>query len=208
MKIKSIYHRARRSLKVRQAVFGDFAFIHINKCGGTSVEAALGLPKIHDTARQRRDKIGVARLERITSFALVRCPYDKVASHYRYRVKTNQTGLGNGIPNLNEWVRRAYGEREPRYYDIPLMFAPCIDWLKDDDGEVMVDLWVRLEEIDRDWQQIEALIGTSATLSKQNSTVRGSDSKKDKLNAESIAIINDHFRNDFKTFGYSLRHAS
>ena len=27
---------------------GTYPFIHINKCGGTSVEQALGLPKIHE----------------------------------------------------------------------------------------------------------------------------------------------------------------
>ena len=34
---------------LRQRLGGRYVFIHINKCGGTSVEAALGIPvKIHD----------------------------------------------------------------------------------------------------------------------------------------------------------------
>ena len=44
--------------RLRKTIYGQFAFIHINKCGGTSIEAALNLPKTHDTAQQRRDKIG------------------------------------------------------------------------------------------------------------------------------------------------------
>lgn len=154
MKVVKIFRRARHKLKVRRAIYGQFAFIHINKCGGTSIEAALDLPKIHDTARQRRDKIGAARWERIPSFALVRNPYAKVASHYRYRVKRNHTGLGSDSIGLNEWVHQAYGEKNPEYYDNPLMFAPCIDWITDEAREVMVDLVVRIEEIDISWHQI------------------------------------------------------
>lgn len=205
MKVVETYLRARRKLKVRRVIYGQFAFIHINKCGGTSIEAALDLPKIHDTARQRRDKIGAARWERIPSFALVRNPYAKVASHYRYRVQTNQTELGSSNINLNEWVRRAYGEKNPEYYDNPLMFAPCTDWITDEAGEVMVDLVVRFEEIDSNWHQIEALIGKGAVLLKENATSRKQGNTEDSLDSESIAIINDHFKRDFETFRYAQR---
>ncbi|NRB36268.1 MAG: hypothetical protein HRU31_16320 [Rhodobacteraceae bacterium] len=37
----------------------------------TAVEAALGLPKIHDTALQRREKIGKARWDRVPTFSIV-----------------------------------------------------------------------------------------------------------------------------------------
>ena len=205
MKIVEIYRRARRKVKAGRAIPDQFAFIHINKCGGTSIEAALDLPKRHDTARQRRDKIGAAQWQRIPSFAVVRNPYAKVSSHYRYRVKTNQTGLGSGSMGLNEWVRRAYGEKDPECYNNPLMFAPCIDWITDEAGEIMVNLVIRLEEIDIRWHQIEALIGKTAVLSKENATSRKEDATEDSLNSESIQIINNHFKKDFETFGYAQR---
>lgn len=207
MKVIESYRRARRKLKVIRAVYGKFAFIHINKCGGTSIEKALDLPKIHDTARQRRDKIGAARWEQIPSFTLIRNPYSKVCSHYRYRVKTNQTGLGSDRIGLNEWINRAYGEKDPKYYDKPLMFAPCIDWITDEAGNIMVDLVIRLEEIDISWYQIEALIGKAADLSTANATSSKQGDTEDSLDTKSIAIINDHFKKDFDTFGYAQRTA-
>ena len=51
---KHLYYRWQRR-------FGRVVFIHINKCGGTSIEAALGIPKkIHDTALRRREMIGLS----------------------------------------------------------------------------------------------------------------------------------------------------
>lgn len=73
---------------LRQRLTGEAIFIHINKCGGSSVEEALGIPvKIHDTAAARRRKIGARRWDRAFTFTLVRHPYSKVISHYSYRRK-------------------------------------------------------------------------------------------------------------------------
>ena len=69
----------------QQRETGTYAFIHINKCGGTSVEAALGIPKVHDTAQERREKLGVEAWDRLKNFSGVRDPYARVASLYRYR---------------------------------------------------------------------------------------------------------------------------
>lgn len=196
---------ALRAIRLRRTFYGQFSFIHINKCGGTSIEAAFNLPKIHDTAQQRRDKIGAARWDRTPSFALVRNPYEKVSSHYRYRVKTNQTRLGSGNMGLNEWICRTYGEKDPEFYDNPLMFSPCIDWLTNEAGEIIVDLVIRLEEIDISWHQIEMLIDKQAVLSKANATSRKQGTTEDSLDSESIAVINNHFQKDFEAFGYARR---
>jgi hypothetical protein len=85
------------------------------------------------------------------------------------------------------------------------MFAPCIDWITDEAGEMMVDLVIRLEEIDISWHQIQALIGKAIVLSKANATSRKQGDTEDSLDSESIAIINDHFKRDFETFGYAQR---
>ena len=180
---------------------GTFVFIHINKCGGTSVEQALGLPKIHDTARARRDKLGAERWAAMARFSIVRHPYDKVASHYKYRIKTDQTGLAGRPVDLNEWVRRAYGDRDPAFYDKPLMFAPCRDWLVDADGTLMVDHVAKLETIDADWPKIQALIGTDAALPHANAT-RHIARASDQLDTASRAIIAKRFAPDFEMFGY------
>lgn len=164
------------------------------------MEKALGLPKIHDTAQQRRNIVGADRWEKMFSFALVRHPFDKVCSHYRYRIKTNQTGLGDAPVPLNDFVWRAYGERDPRLYDKPLMFAPCLTWLTDASGAMMVNHVARLEDIATEWPRICASIGHDVAFPQANQTERGGPGSE--LSPENKALIRDLFAADFDAFGY------
>ena len=179
---------------------GTYAFSHINKCGGTSVEKALGIPKIHDTAQQRRDKLGAANWTRLWTFSVVRHPFDKVCSHYRYRVKTNQTGLAQHPLSLNEWVSLSYGQQDPRYFDQPLMFAPCIEWLRDEAGEIMVSHVSRLEDIVVDWPVICRRIGMQMKLDQMNETRR--DEATVALSPDNRKLLCDIFAGDMAAFGY------
>jgi chondroitin 4-sulfotransferase 11 len=187
---------------------GTYAFIHINKCGGTSIEQALNLPKIHDTALQRRDLIGAEAWERLKTFSIVRHPYAKVISHYNYRAKTGQTGLDDSHIGLNDWVRAAYRDRDPRYYDNPLMFAPCRDWLVDEEDRIIVDYIGKLETIAEDWMKIRELIGAKADLPVLNTTTRAGSGKArpaDLLEPETRAVLDEVFARDFDSFGYDRR---
>lgn len=202
---KRIFWRLRHEFDVRKQVLDGYTFIHINKCGGSSVEAALGLRKIHDTAMQRRAIIGAHRWAPTPSFAVVRDPYARVASLYRYRVKTNQTGMGDNAIGLNDWVQETFGTKNPKYYDKPLMFAPCVNWISDDQGTFLVDLVVKLENIADDWPKVQKLIGRAIDLPRRNRTKAVSETKESFLDANSIAHINRHFARDFDVFGYEAR---
>lgn len=192
---KDAYLKAQRST-------GTFVFIHINKCGGTSVERALDLPQIHDTARKRRDKVGPEAWARMVKFSVVRHPYAKVCSHYRYRFETGQTGLAEDGVSLNDWVHRAYGDKDPAYYNRPLRFAPCIDWLCDEDGTLLMDYVAKLETIDADWPHVQKLIGSTAALPRTNASRQASDPAA-ALDPRSKDIIAAHFARDFEAFGYT-----
>lgn len=186
-----------------QREYGTFCFIHINKCGGTSVERALNIPvKIHDTALQRRERVGRAAWDRMFKFSIVRHPFDKACSHYRYRVKKDHTGLRDQHLDLNQWVEKAYGDRDPKYYNEPLMFAPCHEWVSDDDGNVIVDFVAKLEQIDEDWKHIRQGCQVDAELTRLNATKREKRVGRDALNERSRKILRAHFAKDFDTFGY------
>lgn len=185
-----------------QDFFDRFCFVHINKCGGTSVEKALGIHvKNHDTALQHRERVGMVAWENMFTFSVVRHPYDKVCSHYRYRVKTNQTGLADGHLSLDDWVKEAYGNKNPQYYENPLMFAPCSTWLEDDKGEVIVDFVAKLEDIERDWCYIQGRLGVNTPLGVENSTAN--TVRSNELSQNSKIILKKHFHKDFLLFGYS-----
>lgn len=185
-----------------QAIRGSWAFIHINKCGGTSVEHALNIPKIHDTAQQRRDRLGQARWDALTSFSIVRHPYPRVRSLYHYRIKTDRLDRSRGEIGLDDWIRATFAERDPLYYDKPQMLLPARAWLTDTDDSMMVDFVARLEEIGTDWPRIQALIGSDAELPMKNTTRGGSGAPTDGLSRASLDTLAEYFDADFESFGY------
>jgi chondroitin 4-sulfotransferase 11 len=184
-----------------QKTRGLWAFIHINKCGGTSVEQVLNIPKIHDTALQRRDLLGANRWEKLTSFSIVRHPHARVKSLYRYRIKTNQTGMGDGHIGLNDWIRAVFAEQDPAYYDKPQMFLSSRAWLVDDNDRIIVDFIGKLETIADDWCHIQELIGIRADLPQANTTSIGWSGSED-LDQASRDTLATYFDADFTTFDY------
>lgn len=178
----------------------DILFVHINKTAGSSIEEALGLPFQHRTAQELRDLVGERRWKRCFTFAFVRNPWDKVASHYHFRVQTNQTGLGDAPLDFNEWVIRAYDERDPRYYDQPKMFMPQVDWISDASGQVMVDFVGRFERLEEDFEQICRRIGADGELPHVKSSDR--PHYREVYSERASDVVWDRFASDIERFGY------
>jgi chondroitin 4-sulfotransferase 11 len=180
----------------------DVLFVHINKTGGTSIERALGLPFQHRTALELRELVGPARWAERFSFAFVRNPWDKVASHYHFRVQTNQTGL-RAIPiQFNEWVRLTYGTQCVPYYDQPKMFMPQTDWISDDSGEIIVDFVGRFERLEEDFDAVCQRIGRWAPLPHLKRSSRGD--YRSLYDDESVEIVARWFTKDIQNFGYEF----
>jgi hypothetical protein len=180
----------------------DFIFIHINKTGGSSIENALGLRFEHKTALEKMREVGPEQWERSFTFTVVRNPWDKVASHYHYRVMTNQTGLGLNPIGLPAWVKRAYRERDPFYFDKPRMFMPQIRWIADDSGRILVDRIARFETLQQDFADICSRIGRDASLPHLKRSVRGD--YRQYYDDESVEIIANWFREDIERFDYQF----
>ena len=179
----------------------NFVFVHINKCGGSSVEKALGIPFLHKTAKQYKNELGDERWHRIFSFTIVRNPWDRVVSHYHYRAMTNQTNLGTSPVGFNEWVELAYGEKNSRYYNTPQMFMPQTDWITDARGNVIIDFIARYENFQNDFNEICRRIGKSErALPHAKKSDRGNYGNY--YTEESKKIVADWFSRDIELFGY------
>lgn len=188
--------------RLRTKYLLDVTFVHINKTGGSSIESALGLPFRHCTARELRAELGERRWATRFSFAFVRNPWAKVASHYAYRVQTNQTGLGDGHLPFNEWVRLAYGEHDPQYFDQPKMFMSQAEWICDESGEVMVDFVGRFERLEADFRVVCERIGRQAQLPhlKRSATT----DFRAWYEPDAAEIVAGRFAADLELFGYSF----
>lgn len=186
--------------RLRTKYLIDVIFVHINKTGGSSIEVALGLPFQHRTALELRQDLGEERWRSRFSFAFVRNPWDRIASHYAYRVKTDQTGLGDRHIGFNDWVRLAYGERDPRYYDQPKMFMPQTHWIADTAGEIMVDFVGRFERLEHDFATVCERLGRQARLPHLKRS--GGSAPVEEYSDEAVEIVRTRFAEDIERFGY------
>ena len=207
----TIYRVLRKKLSIQRRIFwhqqmhGEtFSFIHINKCGGTSIEKVLKLPKIHDTALQRRAVIGTEKWNQRFSFSVVRHPFSRVVSLYNYRIKTKNltADMHPPPPSLNEWVVAAFGNRDPRYIDDSIMFAPCRTWLTDQEDRIIVDRAVKLEELNEEWPTIVQRLGRQGLLLPHSNKTESTsiDGAFEALDDRSQNVLRDWFKSDLETF--------
>ncbi len=175
-------------------------FIHINKTGGSSVSSALDLPVMHITAKEFIATHGREEWESRFRFTIVRNPWDKVVSHYHYRLKTNQTMLRESGVSFNDWVRLAYEEKDPDYHDKPKMFAPQVDWLRDDNGKVEIHHIIQFESLEAGFKRLCKKLKVKASLPHLKSSDRGD--YRQYYDNESVEIISKWAESDIKAFKY------
>lgn len=176
-----------------------FSFVHINKCGGSSIEIALGIAKRHAPARVMREQIGRDAWAKRYTFAVVRNPFQRAVSIYFYRVRTDQGGLGDRHLNVNQWIERVWGARDPAYTGEAILIEPAWDWVSDK-GVRIVDEIARLETIDRDWPRIADRLGVAPTLARTNWNAH--PTYRDLLLPGARRVIEEAFAADFREFGY------
>jgi len=181
-----------------------WVFIHINKTGGSSIEHALGLRFEHKTALEKRADLGAWLWNRKFRFTFVRNPWDRVASHYHYRVMTDQTGLGDRHLSFGDWVRLAYGEQDPRYCDQPKMFQAQWRWIADEAGNSMVHFVGRFERLAEDFAALTRQLGIEAELPHLKGSSRGRKPYQGEYDAETREIVARVFAEDIEHFGYEF----
>jgi len=202
-KIKNVIIKEDTS-PVRRGKNGTFIFIHINKTAGTSISKAIGLPRNnHINVQELISIIGEKEFKKAYVFSVVRNPWDKVVSHYKFRVKTNQTNMGDNHISFKEWVKHTYGvNKNPLYYDKPKAFASQSDWLKDSNGIIRVSNILRFESLSNDFENIAKSIGVKKKLPHLNATKK--DSYTDYYDKETIEIVRNWFKEDIEMFNYNF----
>lgn len=182
-----------------------YYFVHITKCGGSSVEAALDLFKFHATAQYWRNMVGQGTWDALRTFSIVRNPYDRVCSMYRYRLKQGSLPGADLDMGLNDWVYHTLERQDPEFWSHSNMLSPCADWVTDEDGSLMVKTVIRLEQLQKEWWRVQQITRSAVELPHTNVTAVTADNGVEALSADSLATITQFFARDFELFGYERR---
>ena len=216
MNRRRLYYDARELLRARAERL-DLApnralgaiFVHIPKCGGTSVENQIGVFHGHRSAVYFR-AADRAFFARAFKFTLVRNPYDRLVSGFHYlkqqRTPTSSTGNGPRAPSAASATSassprrsriRAFARRVTAWkHFVPQWYFVC-----DRRGAPMVDLVGRIEDFDG----FVAEVGRRSAVRLRNEVHRASARRpwQDYYTPRAKAAVAALYREDFRAFGYA-----
>jgi len=194
-------------------------FIWIPKTAGTSVWRALGASKLNSPqlatyrfANRGTVTFGHMDYSRLVSegivssdfdesafkFTFVRNPYERAVSLYSYLLHSDR------IPADATFLDycRIMADCSPiGLYSVRKLSVcnPQVRWLEN----ISLDYIGRTESIDRDMEQISARLGLAIPhVPHENKSIRSSC--QDYYCRESVELVQDFYKEDFREFGYSL----
>lgn len=178
-------------------------YIHINKTAGSSIAKSLNITEIHHTLEEYEilfeKQFGKPIPSSIEIVASIRNPFDKIASQYFYRIKTNQNQLGQNTLPFDEWVRLAFDKKDPFYRDWERMFDTQNSWIKNSKNHPISI--IRFENLNEDFIAIaKKYNGNTLTWKKKSSNKNYKECYSD----YSRNIIAKEFKEDLERFNYSF----
>ncbi len=199
-----------------------FAFIHIQKTGGVSVDRLLraAVPNIvfcgprHMGARRARKMI--ENWDEYYSFAFVRNPWDRLVSWYCMMDGLRRRGAN---VSWNSPLLRYVREEEPTFEDfikrctkkfrvqgdVYSFTRNQLDYLVDKDGKLLVDFVGRVERFNDDLATVLGEIGLDVTEDAIPHTNRSKHRHYSTFyTPETESIVRARFAQDIEYFGYEF----
>lgn len=182
-----------------------FAFIHINKTGGTSINEALAefedptqekVLKDHSLATCYRSVLSPALWDEMWSFGIVRNPFDRMVSAYEYRrqiLESNETSGPAKSLSFKEWLKQDVLPHTNNRYVTEWQSQTIM--LSDETGIIVDDVYL-YENLDQAWEEIQKKIGIQRELPRLNMTERPHWSSY--YDDESKAIVRGLYQEDFE----------
>ncbi|KLK93393.1 hypothetical protein AA309_08650 [Microvirga vignae] len=187
-------------------------FVHIPKTGGTSVEKWLrSIGPLSLYAPKRSDFVPCVPQHFDThvyaylfdgsffdySFAVVRNPYERIMSEYKYRIGSKKQTLFT--PSFRRWVRRCFAEYEKNSYLLSNHIRPQTDFLTPD-----VEIFKLEDGFTPVEQRLQDVLGVSL-VEKIPHTNKSGD-RPIEIDSETMDLIYNFYRKDFDAFGYPRNH--
>lgn len=179
-------------------------FVHIPKAAGSSIShAGVGNTYGHQTLAFYHHWCPPGRAMPPT-FAVVRNPFDRYISAFRYLHERRSTDLDalwslrNGVfhHDLNSFATERLARVAARG---AMHFRPQVDFTRLGDQPIAVDHLLRFETLATDWPPFAAAHGLKADLEQRRGATRANTTP---LTPAACAAIRTAYAEDFATFGY------
>ena len=201
-------------------------FIHIPKCGGTSIENVIWphpedlteanlwmgfTSKYHNKyqtgglqhllASQVRSEVGLDVFNSFYKFTVVRNPWDRIVSQFAYM---------QARPDLMEFIGMQPETEFKTYLGLiqkkqHVQWMPQTDFILDQDGTLLVDRIGYLESIENDSSEIFDILGVCRERSEVLHANRSQRKSIDRYyDQESIGIVSEIYSTDINYLNYSF----
>lgn len=180
-------------------------FLHIPKTGGSSIyralEKAVGARRQNETHTEivRAKEFLGKKWERYFKFSFVRNPWDRIVSAYEYNRQHKQAfSPGGSLPGVScfrDWVYWWVEHRKS--YQYPYVV---------ENGELVVDLLGRYENLQEDFAEICRRVGVSPVpvLGRYKASPHPPYQEYYCYAGELRRVVGDLFRKDIEIFGYAF----
>jgi hypothetical protein len=185
-------------------------FIHVPKAAGTSVSMALyGRTLGHYSANEIQDKFPKL-FQRSFVFSLVRNPWDRTLSAYRFAKvgRTESMGVHNpeqykvpGFDSFESFVLDWLPRQKLATSDY--IFREQRDFLVDSKGDICVDYVGRVEGIGESLEYVSKNLGRNIVAGHSNSTSdKKNNFRSQYVNSEMIDVVASIYGSDITMFDY------
>jgi hypothetical protein len=201
--------------------FYKFIFIHVPKCGGSSISECLKslrgnnrrLPNrrtkhetLNEFLREAENrlllfpKIRTQKLPRYFSFGFVRNPWDRAASLYTYLKEKRPRPEIDAISSFSEFLKGF--DQGTRWIAELHSMRPQKDFFSDSTGHPAANFIGRFESLTDDFQAVQKRLGFSLELPHTNKSSNSVRDFRNDYTDEMAEIVARRFADDISLFGY------
>jgi len=196
-----------------------FIFTHIGRTGGGSIEAALinyGSKKSHLspyflnkekiikfeasqhwTSMEERKVLDEKFWKSCFKFTIIRNPWDRIFSQYKGHVVKEIPGV-----SFEEYLHKSFVEKVS--HDDLRFIQPCMDWITDNNGDILVDYIGRFENLQEEFNIICKMLKIPPSSLPHTNHSPTTESYQNHYTPYLRELVAKTFKTDIKQFGYKF----